>query len=167
MKRSLMRIERTLLLPALLFVAGNVMQGPRAAVRVTDGGPVLVNTCLITAHVEEMVDFYRRVLQVEPRVLNDGYAEFATGVGVLALFSAAAQEAYIPGSAPAALNRSAILEFKVAAVDNEYTRLGTIVTRWVKRPATTPWGTRSFYFRDPDGNLVDFWMPAERSTLSH
>ena len=23
------------------------------------------------------------------------------------------------------------------------------------------WGTRSFYFRDPDGNLVDFYVPAK------
>jgi catechol 2,3-dioxygenase-like lactoylglutathione lyase family enzyme len=30
---------------------------------------------------------------------------------------------------------------------------------WVKGPTTQPWGTRSIYFRDPDGNLVDFFAP--------
>ncbi|HKW35048.1 MAG TPA: nuclear transport factor 2 family protein [Candidatus Acidoferrum sp.] len=29
---------------------------------------------------------------------------------------------------------------------------------WVKPPTTQPWGTRSVYFRDPDGNLVNFFM---------
>jgi catechol 2,3-dioxygenase-like lactoylglutathione lyase family enzyme len=23
------------------------------------------------------------------------------------------------------------------------------------------WGTRSFYFRDPDGNLIDFYAPVK------
>jgi catechol 2,3-dioxygenase-like lactoylglutathione lyase family enzyme len=48
----------------------------------------------------------------------------------------------------------------VADADREYARLQGMVTVWVKRPATTPWGTRSFYFRDPDGNLVDFYTTA-------
>lgn len=26
-----------------------------------------------------------------------------------------------------------------------------------------PWGTRSIYFRDPDGNLVDFYSPVPAS----
>lgn len=32
-----------------------------------------------------------------------------------------------------------------------------IVKDWVKPPTNQPWGTRSIYFRDPDGNLVDFY----------
>jgi uncharacterized glyoxalase superfamily protein PhnB len=80
---------------------------------------------------------------------------------VLAIFSAQAQEEYIPGSAEAGKNRSIILQFKVANVDEEYRRLKNIVKSWVKPPSTQPWGTRSIYFRDPDGNLVDFYMRAE------
>ena len=90
------------------------------------------------------------------------YAEFRTSVGVLAIFDAQAQEKYIPGSAVAQANRSAILEFKVPDVDGEYARLQGIVQTWVKPPTTQPWGTRSIYFRDPDGNLVDFFTPAKQ-----
>ncbi len=74
-----------------------------------------------------------------------------------AIFSAAAQEKYIPGSAEPATNRSVILEFKVADVDAGYQRLQPLVKAWVKLPATQPWGTRSIYLRDPDGNLMDFY----------
>ena len=75
---------------------------------------------------------------------------------MLSIFSASAQDKYIPGSAESAKNRSVILEFRVADVDAEYQRLQGVVKVWVKPPTTQPWGTRSIYFRDPDGNLVDF-----------
>jgi len=123
--------------------------------------PILTNTCLITANVSRLVNFYENVLGMKARWSGEQYAEFHTGVGVLAIFSAEAQEKYIPGSSEAASNRSAILQFKVADVDHEYVRLQPLVTIWVKRPTTQPWGTRSVYFRDPDGNLVDFYKPAK------
>ena len=125
------------------------------------GSPVLINTCLITTNVSRLVNFYENVLGMKARWSGEQYAEFHTGVGVLAIFSAEAQEKYIPGSSEAASNRSAILQFKVADVDHEYVRLQPLVTIWVKKPTTQPWGTRSVYFRDPDGNLVDFYMPAK------
>lgn len=120
--------------------------------------PILTNTCLITTDVRRLVNFYENVLDMKAQWSGEQYAELRTGVGVLAIFSADAQEKYIPGSAKAASNRSTILEFKVADVDHEYARLQPLVTIWVKKPTTQPWGTRSVYFRDPDGNLVDFYM---------
>jgi catechol 2,3-dioxygenase-like lactoylglutathione lyase family enzyme len=123
--------------------------------------PVLINTCLITPDVDRLVNFYEGVLGMKAQRSSDLYAEFRTGVGVLAIFSADAQEKYIPGSADAARNRSMILEFRVTDVDQEYARLQALVTTWVKKPTTQPWGTRSTYFRDPDGNLVNFYTPAK------
>jgi uncharacterized glyoxalase superfamily protein PhnB len=121
--------------------------------------PALMHTCLITDNVKRLVEYYEPVLAAKAKWSGPDYAEFETGVGVLAIFSAHAQEKYIPGSAEAARNRSAILEFQVADVDAEYRRLHGLVTTWVKPPTTQPWGTRSIYFRDPDGNLVDFYAP--------
>jgi len=46
---------------------------------------------------------------------------------VLAIFSAEAQEKYIPGSAEAAENKSMILEFRVTDVDQECRRLQSLV----------------------------------------
>lgn len=122
--------------------------------------PVLVNTCLISADVRRLVDFYEPVLKLKAKWSGETYAEFATGAAVLAIFSASAQEKYIPGSAQSATNKSVVLEFKVDDVDSEYKRLQGLVKNWVKLPATQPWGTRSIYFRDPDGNLVDFYALA-------
>jgi catechol 2,3-dioxygenase-like lactoylglutathione lyase family enzyme len=121
--------------------------------------PQLVNTCLITDNVNRLVQFYEAVLGLPAKHTGEDYAEFATGVGVLAIFSAKAQEKYIPGSAEAGKNKSVILQFRVADADAEYARLQSLVRTWVKPPSTQPWGTRSIYFRDPDGNLVDLYMP--------
>ena len=54
-------------------------------------------------------------------------------------------------------NRSVILPFQVADVDSEYERLRRLEVDWVKPPTTQPWGNRSIYFRDPDGNLISFY----------
>jgi catechol 2,3-dioxygenase-like lactoylglutathione lyase family enzyme len=125
--------------------------------------PVLQNTCLISADVRRLVEFYERIFNRKANWSGPDYAEFPTSAGVLAIFSAAAQEKYIPGSAKPAANRSVILEFRVADVDREYRRLQPLVRTWVKPPTTQPWGTRSIYFRDPDKNLVDFFSPAPAS----
>jgi uncharacterized glyoxalase superfamily protein PhnB len=121
--------------------------------------PTLINTCLITNNVKRLVDFYEPILAVKAKWSGRDYAEFRTGVGVLAIFSEKAQQRYIPGSTEAAKNKSVVLEFKVADVDQQYRRLQSAVKTWVKPPTTQPWGTRSVYFRDPDGNLVDFYTP--------
>lgn len=127
--------------------------------------PKLVNTCLITNDVKRLVEFYEPVLALKAKKTGEDYAEFPTGVGVLAIFSKDAQEKYIPGSAEAAKNRSVVLQFRVSDVDQEYRRLQSLVKSWVKAPTTQFWGTRSIYFRDPDGNLVDFYAPIN-TTLS-
>lgn len=124
--------------------------------------PALAHTCLITNNVKRLVGFYEPVLALKAKWSGEDYAEFRTSVGVLAIYSAEAQEKYIPGSAQAAKNRSVILEFSVDDVDLEYKRLESLVKVWVKPPTTQPWGTRSIYFRDADGNLVDFYTPPKR-----
>lgn len=122
----------------------------------------LVNTCVITNNVKRLADFYEQILLLKARKSGEDYAEFPSDAGVLAIFSAEAQEKYIPGSAEVAKNRSIILEFRVGDVDQEYSRLKSLVKIWVKPPSTQPWGTRSIYFRDPDGNLIDFFAPTKK-----
>jgi catechol 2,3-dioxygenase-like lactoylglutathione lyase family enzyme len=159
------RSSLLVLIAQLLAVYGAWSQpAPKASENAPPPGhsanAVLINTCLITSDVRKLAAFYARVLQIEPRWDGDSYVEFRTGAGILALFADDAQEKYIPGSATPGRNRSAILEFKVSDVDREYTRLRDLV-EWVKGPTTQPWGTRSIYFRDPDGNLIDFFVPSQ------
>jgi catechol 2,3-dioxygenase-like lactoylglutathione lyase family enzyme len=124
--------------------------------------PALSNVCLISNDVKRLVDFYEPVLALKASWSGSDYAELRTNAAVLAVFAADAQEEYIPRAAQAAENRSVILQFRVADVDVEYKRLQSLVKIWVKPPTTQPWGTRSIYFRDPDGNLVDFYNPTKR-----
>jgi uncharacterized glyoxalase superfamily protein PhnB len=136
--------------PSLLRVDNHPPSGP-------SGVPKLMHACLITNNVNQLIQFYEPILALKAQRSGEDDAEFRTGMGVLALFSEAAQERYIPGSAEPRNNKSVILEFQVADVDKEYVRLQSFVKTWVKPPTTQPWGTRSVYFRDPDGNLVDFY----------
>ncbi|SEP39253.1 VOC family protein [Amycolatopsis saalfeldensis] len=54
-----------------------------------------------------------------------------------------------------------ILEFLVEDVDRAYERLMrlAVVPEIVQGPTTMPWGNRSLLFRDPEGNLVNFFAP--------
>ena len=40
-----------------------------------------------------------------------------------------------------------------------YKRLAGLVEEFVSEPTTMPWGNRALLFRDPDGNLVNFFTP--------
>jgi catechol 2,3-dioxygenase-like lactoylglutathione lyase family enzyme len=155
---TMLRIYRFAIMLAVLAAGQPV--GSQDAERHPPGAlPSLVNVCLITNDMKRLVDFYEPILAVKARWSGEDNAEFRTSVGVLAVFAAQAQEKYIPGSARAAENKSVILEFNVADVDLEYRRLQSLVRVWVKPPTTQPWGTRSIYFRDPDGNLINFFTP--------
>jgi len=59
----------------------------------------------------------------------------------------------------AGANQSVMLEFQVPEVDQEYARLKRLNLEidWVMPPTTFPWGNRSIYFRDPEGNMVNLY----------
>lgn len=163
-------MERMIIVACLLLTGlGNLViasparseSNPTTSAPDSSENPVLINTCLISNNVQQLAAFYQKVLKIAPRFDGGDYVEFKTGAGVLTIFDAHAQERYIPGSAEPSANRSAILEFRVANVNTEYARLQSIVKTWVKPPTTQPWGTRSIYFRDPDGNLVNFFTSAK------
>ena len=63
------------------------------------------------------------------------------------------------GAARPADNHTAIIEFRVGDVDAEYRKLKTMISDVVQEPTTMPWGNRSLLFRDPDGNLINFFTP--------
>ena len=52
------------------------------------------------------------------------------------------------------------------AVDQERLRLKSMVSEFVLEPTTQPWGTRSMLFRDPDGNLINFFTRLDRQDLT-
>ena len=119
----------------------------------------LTHACLITQRLETMRDFYREILQVEPKVYQDDYLEFPTEGAILSLYKQESLDKTVPGAMRAGVNKSLMLEFQVADVDQEFTRLQKSSLRidWVMPPTTFPWGNRSIYFRDPEGNMVNLY----------
>lgn len=117
------------------------------------------HACVITQKMDTMRDFYREVLQVEPKVYQEDYLEFPLEGAILSLYKQESLEKTVPGAMQAGRNKSVLLEFQVADVDQEYARLkkGPLGIDWVMSPTTFPWGNRSIYFRDPEGNMVNLY----------
>ncbi len=112
--------------------------------------------CLITDDLDRLIDFYRAVLSVDCERDGDSIG-FQNGGARLFLFSRRGMEALAPGSMAAAGYGSAVIEFQVEDVDREYTRIQRLGAPVVKPILTHPWGRRSFWFRDPDGNILNFY----------
>ncbi len=60
-----------------------------------------------------------------------------------------------PGSMEGAGCGSFTIDLEVPDVDQEYEHLTYMGVPCVKPPETYPWGRRSAWFRDPDGNIVN------------
>lgn len=119
----------------------------------------LVSTRIITDDVDALADFYATLTSgtlVRPHEL---FAEIHTPSATLAIGATATVAMFGPGSAGPADNRSVIIEFMVDDVDAEHRRLQNLGVEIVTAPTTMPWGNRSLLFRDPDGNLVNFFSP--------
>ncbi len=117
------------------------------------------HACIITQKMAAMRDFYQEVLQVEPKVYQADYLEFQLKGAILSLYHQESLDQTVPGAMQAGRNKSVMLEFQVPDVDREYARLqqAQLNIDWVMPPTTFPWGNRSIYFRDPEGNMVNLY----------
>ena len=118
-----------------------------------------VSIRIITEDVQRLAGFYEQVTGLPATVANEDFAELATAAGTLAIGSVRTVPVFAPGAARAADNHSVIIEFLVDDVDAVYEKLTGLVDDFVNQPTTMPWGNRSLLFRDPDGNLVNFFTP--------
>lgn len=125
--------------------------------------PALVSVRVITDDIARLVAFYEQVTGSPAEWATPDFAELRTTAGTLAIGSTRTVALFGAGSARPADNHTAIVEFLVADVDAEYARLRSAVPdaggTFVNEPTTMPWGNRSLLFRDPDGNLVNYFTP--------
>ncbi|HSQ18026.1 MAG TPA: VOC family protein [Anaerolineales bacterium] len=112
--------------------------------------------CLITRDVPSLADFYARVLSVQAEG-NATHVELNTQGTHMTIFSIAGMERMAPQSMLGAGYGSVIIAFEVVDVDQAYERLAGQGVEIIMPPTSHPWGARSFWFRDPDGNIVDFF----------
>lgn len=120
---------------------------------------------IITGDIARLVAFYERATGVRAQWATEDFAEFRTPSAALAIGSTRTVPLFAPGSARPAANHSVILEFLVDDVDSVYENLTGFVEEFVNEPTTMPWGNRALLFRDPDGNLVNFFTPVTPSAI--
>lgn len=114
---------------------------------------------VITDDVERLTRFYEETLGRPATRYTEDFAEVGTPSCTLAIGSTRSMALFGAGAARPAANHTAILEFHVDDVDAEYERLRDRIPEFVQAPTTQPWGNRSLLFRDPDGNLINFFTP--------
>jgi len=120
----------------------------------------LAYACILTGNIERLAAFYSHVRQSEA-TWSGAYAEFPTGAGIFSLWSV---DAYADIAGAEAVPRSGggatMLEFEVADVDAEFSRLQQLAeftVEFILPPTSMQWGNRAMYFRDPDGNPVNLF----------
>jgi predicted enzyme related to lactoylglutathione lyase len=121
---------------------------------------------VITDNVKGLVEFYERATHEAALWSNHDFAELRVASCTLAIASSRTVGLFGPGAAQPADNHTAIIEFIVDDVDSEYARLREWTADFVNEPTTMPWGNRSLLFRDPDGNLINFFTPVTPESMA-
>ncbi|WP_435243073.1 VOC family protein [Streptomyces cucumeris] len=124
-----------------------------------------VSIRVITGDVARLVAFYEKATGVSAAWATEDFAELRTPGATLAIASTRTVPLFAPGSSRPADNHSVIIEFLVDDVDRVYENLTGFVSDFVNEPTTMPWGNRSLLFRDPDGNLVNFFTPVTQAAM--
>ena len=124
-----------------------------------------VSVRVITDDIKRLVKFYEDVTGLAPTWYTADFAELATPGSTLAIGSTSTMAMFGAGAARPADNHTAIIEFRVDDVDGEYRKLKTVISDVVQEPTTMPWGNRSVLFRDPDGNLINFFTPVSAEAI--
>ncbi|UWX61510.1 VOC family protein [Chryseobacterium oranimense] len=126
----------------------------------------LVSIRIITSNTESLVNFYEQITGISAIRYTPDFAELKTQNTTLAIGSTKTLQFFGGESvAQPAENRTAIIEFLVDDVDKEFERLKDFLSsKIVQEPTVMPWGNKSLLFRDPDGNLVNFFTPATKES---
>ncbi|WP_327576041.1 VOC family protein [Streptomyces sp. NBC_00145] len=124
-----------------------------------------VSIRIITGNVARLVEFYEKATGVPATWATEDFAELKTPGATLAIAGTRTVPLFAPGSARPADNHSVIIEFLVDDVDRVHGNLTGLVSDFVNEPTTMPWGNRALLFRDPDGNLVNFFTPVTPAAI--
>ena len=118
---------------------------------------------LLVDHIEKMVSFYKDIMEFDTDWDGGLWAEFKTKSGPLSLamydrrnFAKAVGETYYPSKGINLTMEIGIWLPKFSDVDKEYERLTALgIKSFSGEPVTFPFGIRSFYIADPEGNLLE------------
>jgi catechol 2,3-dioxygenase-like lactoylglutathione lyase family enzyme len=115
---------------------------------------------LFVKNMETMVVFYRDVIGFKTNWNGDPNAELEAGKCRLIMFGRKDFESMVSKkfNYPKGLNGTMEIAFSLPMhedVDKEYKRLTDLGVEGVFTPTTMPWGQRTCYVADPEGNLLE------------
>ena len=115
---------------------------------------------LFVNNMETMVSFYRDVIGLQTNWNGEPNAELEAGKCRLIMYGRNDFEKMVSKSFdyPKGLNGTMEIAFNMntyADVDAEHKRLTDLGVKSVLPPATMPWGQRTCYVSDPEGNLLE------------
>ncbi|WP_010253886.1 VOC family protein [Treponema primitia] len=115
---------------------------------------------LFVNNMETMVEFYRDVIGLKTNWNGEPNADFEAGKCRLIMFGRNDFENMVSKqfNYPKGLNGTAEIAFTLKTfdeVDTEYKRLINLGVENVFPPTTMPWGQRTCYVADPEGNLLE------------
>jgi predicted enzyme related to lactoylglutathione lyase len=125
-----------------------------------------VSIRIITADIRRLARFYEQITGISVTMYTEDFGELTTPACTLAIGSTRTLQLFGGDVARPADNHTAIIEFRVSDVDAEYRKLVDVIGEsLVQEPTTMPWGNRSLLFRDPDGNLINFFTPVSAQAI--
>ena len=124
-----------------------------------------VSVRIITDDIKRLVQFHEKSTGSPAKWSTEDFAEIVAGSFTLAIGSTRTLAFFGEGVAQPANNKSVIIEFIVENVDKDYERIKELTGEIVQKPTTMPWGNRSLLFRDPDGNLINFFTPVSPEAI--
>ncbi len=124
-----------------------------------------VSIRIITADIKRLARFYEQITGISVTMYSEDFGELKTPACTLAIGSTRTLQLFGGDVARPADNHTAIIEFRVDDLDKEYHRLKQVISEFVQEPVTQPWGNRSLMFRDPDGNLINFFTPVSAEAI--
>lgn len=112
---------------------------------------------LIVADLERSIAFYSGTLGLAVRHRAGHYCQLEAGTTRLSLYTREAMRETLGAAleAPSPSAPAFEIGFKVADCDAAFSELVEAGAAAVTPPVTRPWGQRTAYVRDPDGNLVE------------
>ncbi|MEN4760842.1 VOC family protein [Chryseobacterium sp. C39-AII1] len=127
----------------------------------------VVSLRIITAEIENLVKFYEQITVAKAIQYTPDFAEIQIPNATIAIGSVKTLQLFGGDHvAKPTQNQSVIIEFLVHDVDQEFERLKEVLSsKIVQEPTVMPWGNKSLLFRDPDGNLVNFFTPVSEAAI--
>ena len=124
----------------------------------------LLSLRIITEDIKRLVEFFEKATCLTAQWCTEDFAELVTSSCTIAIGSTGTLALFGGNIAQPSSNKN-VIEFLVKNVDEESERIKNLNIEIVQQPNNMPWGNRSLLFRDPDGNLNNFFTPVSPEAI--